>query len=484
LLDVNDVQTEPAVTNRVDGAAVVLGVHVRRIYELIKILEILSLVTFTGDKRGRFSWKGTVDFLMTLGAIQNDAVVKYPDLAVANGLQLGPPLSTLVAPGVGVAGSQGGEFISESPLTMSPNSTPGHHAPASPDYPYNFGTAGTIGGGTSSTTDLLHGHGHGHGSASSVHSHSRSEEDSGRVTKGSQSGASSVLNTTQFTQRPSGTELDVMDFGEGFMGLKDVVQGSELDTFDPYLSAKAFDPPTTAAAAGSSAPLPPPAAAVGLTTANSNSLSAATHATLPVDGTFPLLLQQQQQFQQLQQQQTPLPSSSAGSVGESSAAPKYSKKRPVLKKSGKTTTPAGGNNNEEQQQFMVEGICKSFLQIFLLGMDSLSMNFAIQKLIPMAENQTLSEYNKMNATKIRRVYDVANVLCSLNLISKVTKKASAENDISPVAVGAKAANGEGIGGTSGKLPKPESSKSDSKVLEWTSFHHTVIREYYLTKIAR
>lgn len=35
----------PAVTNRVDGAAEVLGVHVRRIYELIKILEILSLVT-------------------------------------------------------------------------------------------------------------------------------------------------------------------------------------------------------------------------------------------------------------------------------------------------------------------------------------------------------------------------------------------------------------------------------------------------------
>jgi hypothetical protein len=35
----------PAVTNRVDGASEVLGVHVRRIYELIKILEILSLVT-------------------------------------------------------------------------------------------------------------------------------------------------------------------------------------------------------------------------------------------------------------------------------------------------------------------------------------------------------------------------------------------------------------------------------------------------------
>ncbi len=35
----------PLELHRVDGAADALGVHVRRIYELIKILEILSLVT-------------------------------------------------------------------------------------------------------------------------------------------------------------------------------------------------------------------------------------------------------------------------------------------------------------------------------------------------------------------------------------------------------------------------------------------------------
>lgn len=39
LTDGNDV------TDRVDGAAETLGVHVRRIYELIKILEIISLVS-------------------------------------------------------------------------------------------------------------------------------------------------------------------------------------------------------------------------------------------------------------------------------------------------------------------------------------------------------------------------------------------------------------------------------------------------------
>lgn len=49
---------------------------------------------------------------------------------------------------------------------------------------------------------------------------------------------------------------------------------------------------------------------------------------------------------------------------------------------------------------MVEGICKSFLQLFLVGMDGLSMNFAIQRLVPMEPNQTLSEYNKQNATKV------------------------------------------------------------------------------------
>lgn len=73
-----------------DGAAASLGVHVRRIYEVIKILEILSLINvssclsllqfslnqcyfilqFTGGKRGKFVWNGTKDFLFTIGRIQ------------------------------------------------------------------------------------------------------------------------------------------------------------------------------------------------------------------------------------------------------------------------------------------------------------------------------------------------------------------------------------------------------------------------------
>ena len=49
---------------------------------------------------------------------------------------------------------------------------------------------------------------------------------------------------------------------------------------------------------------------------------------------------------------------------------------------------------------MVEGICKSFLQLFLVGLDSITMNFAIQRLVPMEPHQTLNEYNKVNATKV------------------------------------------------------------------------------------
>ena len=46
------------------------------------------LLQFTGDKRGKFSWRGTKDFLTTLGAIQADGIGKYPDIAYANGVRL------------------------------------------------------------------------------------------------------------------------------------------------------------------------------------------------------------------------------------------------------------------------------------------------------------------------------------------------------------------------------------------------------------
>ena len=50
LTDPDDVTDAPMELHRVDGAAEALSVHVRRIYELIKILEILSLVTVRSIK--------------------------------------------------------------------------------------------------------------------------------------------------------------------------------------------------------------------------------------------------------------------------------------------------------------------------------------------------------------------------------------------------------------------------------------------------
>ncbi len=68
----------------VDEAAESLGVHVRRIYELLKILQLLSLVKFSGiGQRGQFIWNGTRDLIQTLGKIQDDAIAKHPSLAAA-----------------------------------------------------------------------------------------------------------------------------------------------------------------------------------------------------------------------------------------------------------------------------------------------------------------------------------------------------------------------------------------------------------------
>eukprot|EP01039_Chlorochromonas_danica_P000087 gene87-94_t len=260
----NDVTDAIATLHRVDSAAETLQVHVRRIYELIKILEILSFVAFAGDKRGKFNWRGTKHFLHTLGAIQEDGMVRYAATATQNGL------FTITA--------------EDSSAAMSKSNSPGKAFPP----------------GTVSTANI--------------------------------------------------------------QAMKDEVNGR---------------------------------------------------------------------------------------------------------------TP--------EEHFMVEIICKNFLQLFLVGMNCMSMSAVIQKLIPMEEKHSLSEYNKINATKIRRVYDVTNVLCSLNLLRKKSiprkkaQEAEAWNNLGqPVDV--VTADGKG------KSPTKTSragERADAKVLEWISFPPAVIRQYYL-----
>lgn len=255
----DDVSDAISTLHRVDSAAETLQVHVRRIYELIKILEILSFIAFAGDKRGKFSWRGTRHFLHTLGSIQDDGITRYDIIAQQNGLAA---------------------------ITADSDSVPGG-------------------------LDLL-------------------------------------------------------------------------------LSL------------------------------------------------------------------------------------------PVIEEPLNIIGPAG-----HEEHFMVEIICKNFLQLFLVGMNSMSMGSVIQKLIPMEDGQTLSDYNKLNATKIRRVYDVTNVLCSLNLLRKksIPKKKAQE---------AEAWNNLGSpstdsmdGGSGKKPPSPPKSaraageRADTKVLEWTSFAPAMVRQRFL-----
>lgn len=47
---------------------------------------LLTLHQFAGDKRGKFSWRGTKDFLYTLGSIQNDGLTRFPQISTEIGL--------------------------------------------------------------------------------------------------------------------------------------------------------------------------------------------------------------------------------------------------------------------------------------------------------------------------------------------------------------------------------------------------------------
>jgi hypothetical protein len=91
------------------------------------------------------------------------------------------------------------------------------------------------------------------------------------------------------------------------------------------------------------------------------------------------------------------------------------------------------------------------------------------------------------------VYDVTNVLCSLNLIGKKTIpkdqaiKAELENNIdcpSNMDFGDFGDDGDSLasGRKSGRAART-SEKSDTKVLEWTSFLPSVIRQKYLERMS-
>jgi hypothetical protein len=89
----------------------------------------------------------------------------------------------------------------------------------------------------------------------------------------------------------------------------------------------------------------------------------------------------------------------------------------------------------------------------------MSMTEAVHVLIPLGANEQLEEYNKKNSTKIRRVYDVANVLSSLSMLHKMYMPRNAQT------------------------VKRETPRAEAKVLLWSSFSPLVIRKHFIRKHA-
>lgn len=151
-------------------------------------------------------------------------------------------------------------------------------------------------------------------------------------------------------------------------------------------------------------------------------------------------------------------------------------------------------------------ITHKILQLFLIGMDSLCLISVIHKIIPALPGQKISDYNRVNATKIRRVYDVANVLCGLNIlkkrsINKVDAYKSLEkynkliNDFSNVSNKSNIFNDletsisetiknepcsiEGFNSSIFEDSLLNIDRTDVKILEWSSFPIQEIRRFYL-----
>jgi hypothetical protein len=78
------VELTPLPTYRIDGIAQELSVHVRRVYDVVNILQVLHMVVT--ETVGRIRWAGLGDILDVLASMQADAIHKYPRVACATGL--------------------------------------------------------------------------------------------------------------------------------------------------------------------------------------------------------------------------------------------------------------------------------------------------------------------------------------------------------------------------------------------------------------
>lgn len=67
-------------------------------------------------------------------------------------------------------------------------------------------------------------------------------------------------------------------------------------------------------------------------------------------------------------------------------------------------------------------ISQKFIQMFLLGNETVELSATCEKIFGKDENLSEGDYKKMIKTKIRRMYDIANVMTSLGFVRKATDK--------------------------------------------------------------
>ena len=118
---------------------------------------------------------------------------------------------------------------------------------------------------------------------------------------------------------------------------------------------------------------------------------------------------------------------------------------------------------EDDRENMLRNTVRKFLMLFLVGLEAIPVPHVVQTLIPKEdENEQSDAYNKRNSTKIRRIYDVSNVLVSLGIMRRMySPKRPPDSKEPPV------------------LRIRKMAKNDVKMLVWNSFPPTTIRDIFL-----
>lgn len=98
--------------------------------------------------------------------------------------------------------------------------------------------------------------------------------------------------------------------------------------------------------------------------------------------------------------------------------------RMLLESAKATTDSKNGDENTENlippKEKSLAKLCRCFIQLFLVGNDVISLNDACEKILQAHGDTDSSKKKEVSVkTKVRRLYDVANVMVSLRIVVKV-----------------------------------------------------------------